>query len=197
MTGKNATVLTDTQEVELRLAKAMAHPLRIEALELLKREPLAPVEVADRLDVPLSNMSYHFRTLLELECIEEVGNERVRGSIKTTYRSCVDLLFMQARWGGVDEKALDEMRGSILRNTADRLVEAIEARTFELREEFRLTVQTVNLTEEEWKELTATLEVVRERLAEIAATSPEDDPEPRFPATFSVQAYESPHLYER
>ncbi len=197
MTGPNAAVLTGTQEVELRLAKAMAHPVRVRVLELLRQEQLAAVEAADRLNVPLSNMSYHFRTLRDLECIEEVGAELVRGSVKTTYRACVDLLFMQARWGEVDERALDEMRRMLLHSTADRLCEAIEAKTFERREEFRLTVQTMNLTQAEWMEVTAMLETVRRRLSEIGTPADDDGSERRFPATISVQAYESPRLYEQ
>jgi DNA-binding transcriptional ArsR family regulator len=196
MVDRSRAVLDDTQEVELRLAKAMAHPVRVKALELLDQKPMAPVEVADRLDVPVSNMSYHFRTLLELEVIEEVSKEQVRGSLKTTYRSCVDLLVMQVHWGAIDGQAMGVMRRAILSATALRVTDAIKAKTIDRRPEFHITVQTVNATEEEWKEVTAMYEDARERLAEIAANSAEDS-EPRFPATFSVQAYESPKLYEQ
>src|ERR1700712_1768979 len=96
MSGKQAEVQTakETQEdVELRLAKAMAHPVRVKALALMNERPIAPVEVSEKIGVELSNVSYHFRTLLELDCIEATGTEQVRGSIKTTYRSKVPFAF--------------------------------------------------------------------------------------------------------
>ena len=64
------------QDIELRLAKAMAHPVRVKVLEMMNERPVAPVEASEAIGTALSNVSYHFRTLLELECIEAVERNR-------------------------------------------------------------------------------------------------------------------------
>lgn len=121
---------------------------------------------------------------------------QVRGSKKTTYRSCVDLLMMEVHKGAVDAQAMSVMRRAILASTVERVTDAMMAKTIDRHPEFHLTVQTENLTAEQWKEVAQIYEDARVRVAEIAA-KPADDSELRFPTTISVQVYESPRLYEQ
>ena len=174
--AKARNALGASQEVELRLAKAMAHPVRVRALELLSHRPMAPVEVADALNMPLSNVSYHFRTLRDLECIKPVGRQQVRG---------------------IEAKATGEWGRAILESTATRISDAIEAKTIERRENIQFTVQSLEVTEEQFSEISNLMDGITERLAEIKSTNSDADPGVVFPATFSMMGYESPKLYEQ
>jgi DNA-binding transcriptional ArsR family regulator len=80
------------EPAEVRLGKAIAHPIRLQILGLLGKRPMASVEIAPLVDREVSNVAYHVRVLLQLGCIEEVDSERVRGSVKTTYRARAELL---------------------------------------------------------------------------------------------------------
>jgi DNA-binding transcriptional ArsR family regulator len=68
-----------------RVVKAYSHPLRIRILRLLEDRVASPSEISAKLDVPLSNASYHVRKLLELGLIELVGRVQRRGVIEHRY----------------------------------------------------------------------------------------------------------------
>ena len=51
-----------------RLVKALAHPLRVSILSALEHRIASPSELADELDVPLPNLSYHIRMLCSSTC---------------------------------------------------------------------------------------------------------------------------------
>jgi DNA-binding transcriptional ArsR family regulator len=63
------------------LLKALNHPVRAQALAILANGIASPTELADRLDQPLGNISYHVRVLEELGLVEIAAEEAVRGSM--------------------------------------------------------------------------------------------------------------------
>jgi DNA-binding transcriptional ArsR family regulator len=66
-------------------ARALAHPLRARALELLAESPASPHELAGALRVPLTTVSYHVRTLSRLGFIELVAVVPRRGALEHRY----------------------------------------------------------------------------------------------------------------
>ncbi len=72
--------------VDSRLAKALAHPLRVQLLAALNQGVASPNELAKKLDEPLTNVSYHVRMLHDLGCIELVDTEPRRGALEHFYR---------------------------------------------------------------------------------------------------------------
>ena len=69
-----------------RLVKALAHPLRIRILAILEDRVASPSEIAEQLDAPLGNVSYHVRQLAELGLISLVRETPVGGLSSTTTR---------------------------------------------------------------------------------------------------------------
>ena len=63
---------------DAKLAKAYAHPLRIQILGLLDNRIASPREIAAELGTPLSNTSYHVRQLVSLGFVELVGRRASR-----------------------------------------------------------------------------------------------------------------------
>jgi DNA-binding transcriptional ArsR family regulator len=73
-----------------RLAKALSHRLRVQILQRLTEHGAAsPSELADVLEEPLGNISYHMRVLRELDCLEFVRTEPRRGALEHFYRATV------------------------------------------------------------------------------------------------------------
>jgi DNA-binding transcriptional ArsR family regulator len=185
------------QDIELRLAKAMAHPVRVKVLEMMNERPVAPVEASEAIGTALSNVSYHFRTLLELECIEAVGQEQVRGSIKTTYRSRTSLMFDDLCFATLPAGARAGLTVTALKALYRRASDAIEADTMDTRSDSHLSVTTLNLRWEAWDEIAKMLESALGRMLEIKGEEEaRDDDVERFPATIGLLAFESPKLYE-
>lgn len=76
------------------LLTALRHPLRREILRVMAdKKPISPLELADRLDESLSNVSYHVRVLAENGAVEEVASKPVRGATQHFYR-CT----LRAKW---------------------------------------------------------------------------------------------------
>ena len=74
------------QAIETRIVKAFSHPLRFRILQLLNEREASPSALAQQLDGPLGNVSYHVKILREAEAIELVGRP-VRGAIEHVYRA--------------------------------------------------------------------------------------------------------------
>lgn len=186
------------EDVELRLAKAMAHPVRVKALELMNERPIAPVEVSDEIGVALSNVSYHFRTLLELDCIEAAGTEQVRGSIKTTYRSKVRLMFDDMVWDSLGRQAKSGLATAILRALMTRTSDALESETFDATREPHISVSTVKVDWDGWDEISQMLTTMLDRIPAIEEESAVRDSGrgELFPATVGMLGFESPRTYE-
>ena len=87
--------------VDSRLAKALAHPLRVQLLAALNEGVASPNELAKRLDEPLTNVSYHVRMLHDLGTIELVETEPRRGALEHYYRAVVRPFFADREWKGL------------------------------------------------------------------------------------------------
>ncbi|HWM54363.1 MAG TPA: winged helix-turn-helix domain-containing protein [Solirubrobacterales bacterium] len=73
--------------VDQRLLKALAHPLRAKALPLFAKGAVSPIQVAKRLDVDVSHLAYHIRVLRQLGFIELVETRQRRGALEHFYRA--------------------------------------------------------------------------------------------------------------
>jgi len=75
---------------ENSLLVALRHPLRRQILrEMDCREEVSPSELAELLDHPLSNVSYHVRVLADCAAAKLVRTEPARGSTQHFYAAAV------------------------------------------------------------------------------------------------------------
>jgi DNA-binding transcriptional ArsR family regulator len=73
------------------LLVALKHPLRRAILQTMDgEEMISPRELADQLEEPLSNISYHVRVLNEYGAVEQVGEAPARGSLQHFYRMDIE-----------------------------------------------------------------------------------------------------------
>lgn len=69
-----------------RLLKALGHPMRRAILRVMPEDGrVSPSEMASALDEPLSNLSYHFRSLDRSPLVELVEETQVRGATQHFY----------------------------------------------------------------------------------------------------------------
>ena len=59
-----------------RLVKGLAHPLRIRILRVLQDRVASPSEIAEEIEAPLGNVSYHVRFLARVGLIRLVNLRR-------------------------------------------------------------------------------------------------------------------------
>lgn len=103
--------------VDVRVIKALGHPLRQRILQALNQEVASPSELATKLEEPLGNVSYHVKILESCDAIELVRTAPVRGALEHFYRAT-----MRAR---LDEKHWSMLPESIRRELFDQTIQQI------------------------------------------------------------------------
>src|SRR3954453_7964305 len=87
--------------MDVRLMKAMAHPMRIHIVSEINKPGrlLSPARFSEMAERPLSLVNYHFRELEKYDCIEVAEEVPRRGAMEHLYRATRRGLF-DAEEGG-------------------------------------------------------------------------------------------------
>jgi DNA-binding transcriptional ArsR family regulator len=153
------------------MAKALAHPLRVQLLTALNEGVASPNELAKRLNEPLTNVSYHVRMLHDLGCIELVETEPRRGALEHYYRAIVRPFFADRDW----KKLPKNTRGSISDMTLglvwDDTAEAIKSGIFDERDDRHLSRSVLCMDEQGWEDMNDLLSETLDRAMQIQADS--------------------------
>lgn len=191
----NSKSLDPPKLVDPRIAKALAHPVRVQILATLSHRSISPVEFSHEARVPLSDAAYHFRKLEELECAEITREVPVRGSTQHFYRGTTRPLIGDDAWKYLPVSIRAGISGMIWQTLLERATEAVEAGTFDSRDDRHFTWTPFTVDEEGWSELTALQAETLEKATEIEVRAAE-----RMAAgsgksvntTFALACFESP-----
>jgi len=158
-------------EVEQRLFKALAHPLRFQALAILNERVASPNELAKELGEGLSQVSYHVKVLLESDCIELVKTEPRRGAVEHYYRATSRAFLSDDEWARIPASVRPGLSASLMQTIMDDAVSALKAGTFDARPDHHLSWTPMIVDEKGWVDLAAALTSAMERCLEIQAES--------------------------
>jgi DNA-binding transcriptional ArsR family regulator len=153
-----------------RLVKALAHPLRVSILSALEHRVASPSELADELEVPLPNLSYHIRMLVQLDLLKLVKTRPRRGAIEHYYQAKGPAMVTDKAWGEVPTLVKEAMVAASLRQVGEHVDTAAARGGFDAPEA-HLSRQSVKLDEKGWKELAKKLEVLFKDVQRIQADS--------------------------
>ncbi len=157
--------------VDSRLAKALAHPLRVQLLAGLNEGVASPNELAKRLGEPLTNVSYHVRMLHDLGCIELVETEPRRGALEHYYRAIVRPFFGERDWKKLPKNARGSISDAVLQLVWEDASEAIKSGQFDERDDRHLSRTVLAVDDQGWDELQELLADTLDRAMEIQAES--------------------------
>ena len=181
--------------VDRRLAKALAHPVRVRILSILSHRCISPVEFSRETGEPLSKVAYHFRCLEKLDCAELVDTAQRRGSTEHFYRGTRRALFGDSDWKQLPKSVQGGVTSTILQTFFERASQAIEAGTFDAREDRHFTWTPYVVDEEGWEEMMAVLESALVQAAEVEVRSSErmaERKESGIATTVALAGFESP-----
>jgi DNA-binding transcriptional ArsR family regulator len=153
------------------MAKALAHPLRVQLLSVLNEGVASPNELAKKLDEPLTNVSYHVRMLHDLGCIELVETEPRRGALEHYYRAIVRPFFADNDWRRLPKNARGSISDAVLQLVWDDSAEAIKTGLFDEREDRHLSRSVLCVDEEGWEALNELLVETLDQAMQIQADS--------------------------
>lgn len=150
MTGGTAT---DARIVAERLVKAVAHPVRLEALRIFCYRTASANEVARELGETLGMVTYHVKVLRDFGCIEAVRSEKRRGATEHFYRAIVPPEFNDNEWAQLPQSTREAISGIVIRGIFGEVVRAFHHRTFDARVDRHASWVPMELDQRGWEEL--------------------------------------------
>jgi DNA-binding transcriptional ArsR family regulator len=153
--------------------KAMNHPVRAAVLSILAERTSSPAEMARELDEDLSNVSYHTKQLVELECAELVSTRPVRGALEHFYRATERSWIDKEEWNELDPMMGENLLQEIMQKVVDNFVAAAQAKTIGKDADFHLTRTPLLLDQQGLQEVLEAHERTRYELVDIASRSAE------------------------
>jgi DNA-binding transcriptional ArsR family regulator len=139
-----------------RLAKALAHPLRLEILRVLGDRTASPSEIASQIGAPLTNVSYHVRKLRSLGLIKLVRKTPKRGVIEHYYSAKPRRTVTDEAWADTPAIVKEAIISPLITRIAKTMLEAAGAGGFE-RHNAHFTDNLWKLDEKGWNDASKVL----------------------------------------
>ena len=184
------------QVIDPTLAKAFTHPLRGHIwVTLFERGVVSPTEIANELDLDVSEVSYHFRGLRKRQLIRVVRTVPRRGFDEHFYEPIAPALeFDDAEWMKLPVGIREGFSGETVLQIIEQLTAALGSGSFDKRSR-HLSQNWLLVDERGWKELMRTMqrtldrvEAIRQRCAERREASGEQG----IPVSVPMAAFETP-----
>jgi DNA-binding transcriptional ArsR family regulator len=182
-------------ELDAKLATALKHPLRAQLLAKLNERSSSPSELAEQVGADVNNVSYHCRVLADLGCAEVVKREEgKRGTLKTIYRGTTRMFLDDDVWPTLSIETRTGISLKAVGETIERAKDALEAGTFDAKDNRHAFNWKIDVDEEGWEEIADAGAEFFETIGriEVAAANRRPEPSERIRATVSVLSYVSP-----
>jgi DNA-binding transcriptional ArsR family regulator len=159
------------ETIDQRLVHALAHPLRVQILEVLSEKVASPHLLSMDLEVGLSHVAYHTRALDRCGCLELIRTAQRRGATEHFYKACPHAFVGDRRWRKVPRAVRGGVSGAWLQSFMDKAVAALEAGTIDGRENTVLNWMPVRVDEQGWEKIAAIMEEATDRVLEVETAS--------------------------
>jgi DNA-binding transcriptional ArsR family regulator len=156
------------QVIDPTLAKAFTHPLRSHIwVVLFERGIVSPAEIANELELDVSDVSYHFRGLRKRGLIRLVRTARRRGFDEHFYEPVAPAFeFDDTEWMRLPEGVRSSLSGEAVRQIIEQLTKALEGGSFDARSR-HLSQNYLLADEQGWDELMSTAQWTLDRIQAI------------------------------
>jgi DNA-binding transcriptional ArsR family regulator len=135
------------------LVKALSHPVRMRALEILSGKIASPTEISEEIDVPLSNVAYHVRVLDELGLVEVVEEEAVRGSVAHFYEAVDHPLMDNNNWNSLNPKVKNALSGHLAESLINDIADSFKTALFDKRDDRQVSRVPMRVDAQGWREI--------------------------------------------
>jgi hypothetical protein len=156
-----------TPGVDQRLAKAFAHPLRVQILIILNERVTSPNNLAKELGESLNLVAYHVRVLEKFECIELVKTKQRRGATEHFYRATRRQFFTDSEWERMPASLRPGLSDAMLKAVLDDIGEAVNSATFDELADRHLSRTPMVVDEKGWEDVASLLSDTLDRVLEI------------------------------
>jgi DNA-binding transcriptional ArsR family regulator len=177
-----------------RIIKALTHPLRVQILSALEQRTASPSELADELEAPLGNVSYHVRQLAGLGLIKLVKKTPRRGAIEHHYKAVGRPQISDDAWAGTPELVKEAVVGAALTKLGEAVTTAAASGGF-AKPDAHLTRTELSVDQRGWndlaKEMSNTLNRVQKIVDDSAKRLAKAGNDGERPATVALMLFET------
>lgn len=159
--------------VEQIVAKAFAHPLRVQILIILNEKVASPNMLAQQLDQSLNLVAYHVRVLEKYDCIELVDTKQRRGATEHFYRATRRQFLSDDQWSRMPANLRPGMAGAVLQSVFEDIEAASKAGTLNEVDDMHLSRTPMVLDQQGWSDVSEELDGSLERLLQIQSEASE------------------------
>jgi len=152
------------EPIDQRLVRALAHPLRVQILEVLTERVASPNLIAAELNTGVSHVAYHTRALDRYGCIELVETAQRRGATEHYYKAKPHAFIGDRAWRKVPRAVRSGITAASLQTFMDKAVSALETGAIDDREDTTFSWMPVHLDDEGWRQVTEILAEATERV---------------------------------
>jgi DNA-binding transcriptional ArsR family regulator len=159
--------------VEQIVAKAFAHPLRVQILIILNEKVASPNMLAQQLDQSLNLVAYHVRVLEKYDCIELIDTKQRRGATEHFYRATRRQFLTDTEWSSLPQSLRPGLSGAALKSAFDDVEEALDQETFDELEDRHLSRTPMVVDKKGWNDTVKLMLETFDRLLDIQTESSE------------------------
>lgn len=187
--------------VDPALISAISHPVRTYCLTSLFERVASPSELAEELDLPVQNVSYHIHELEKLGCIELARVEKNR-STEHFYRLTKRPYLDRQEWQEAGPEDRAAITANILRLVSDDVNEGMAHGTLD-DDDNHISRNPMTVDRLGWTETVELLQQTLESLFEIQTRSAErratneSGPEDSIPIKVEILHFRSPSREKR
>ncbi len=164
---------TQKDGVEQIVAKAFAHPLRVQILIILNERVASPNLLSQELNQSLNLVAYHVRVLEKYDCIELVDTKQRRGATEHFYRATRRQFLSDSEWARMPEALRPGLSGAMLKAVFDDVEDAVSKGTFDELEDRHLSRTPMVVDRKGWEDVASLLSDTLDRILAIQAEASE------------------------
>jgi hypothetical protein len=159
--------------VEQIVAKAFAHPLRVQILIILNERVASPNLLSQELEQSLNLVAYHVRVLEKYDCIELVDTKQRRGATEHFYRATRRQFLSDSELARLPESLRPGLAGAMLKSVFDDIEEASKSGTLDEVDDLHLSRTPMVVDKQGWSAVSDLLASTLDRVLEIQAEASE------------------------
>lgn len=159
------------ETIDQRLVRALAHPLRVQILEILTERIASPNLLSEELDAGLTHVAYHTRALDKCGCLELVDTAQKRGATEHFYKALPYSFVGNMEWRKVPRTLRSAVTVATLQTFVDKVSAALEAGTMDDRDDTIFTWFPLLLDDQGWDEVNACMKEAINQILRIQARS--------------------------
>ena len=181
--------------VEQIVAKAFAHPLRVQILIILNERVASPNLLSQELGQSLNLVAYHVRVLEKYDCIELVDTKQRRGATEHFYRATRRQFLSDSEWARMPDNLRPGLAGAMLKSSFEDLEEASNSGTLDAVDDFHLSRTPMVVDKQGWTEVSSLLSDTLDRVLEIQAEASKritESDEPGILSKVHIHHFKSP-----